>query len=87
MLGDCSFRRSESDLTPKHYVSSHWVNSYVRGDGTVVSGYWRGAHLAKNPRSSSHLGLSYEFEKFMDYLSYIGIGIGTLLVLHEIKRN
>jgi len=28
-------------LTPIHYVHPHSVSSYVKRDGTVVSGYWR----------------------------------------------
>lgn len=41
MLGETAFSGSDSMMRPTHYVSPHWVNSYVRRDGTVVSGYWR----------------------------------------------
>ena len=41
MLGETSFSGSSSMMRPTHYVSPHWVNSYVRRDGTVVRGHWR----------------------------------------------
>lgn len=28
-------------ITPAHYVNPHNVQSYIRKDGTFVSGYWR----------------------------------------------
>lgn len=41
MIGDTSYAGSGSMLKPTHYVNPHWVNSYVKRDGTLVRGYWR----------------------------------------------
>lgn len=52
MLGESAFQpyaintfsgrgKQFTTLTPVHYVRPHPVSSYVRKDGTVVSGYWR----------------------------------------------
>lgn len=52
MLGESTFQpyaintfsgrgKQFTTLTPVHYVRPHSVSSYVRKDGTVVSGYWR----------------------------------------------
>lgn len=52
MLGESTFQpyaintfsgrgKQFTTLTPVHYVRPHPVSSYVRKDGTVVSGYWR----------------------------------------------
>ena len=30
-----------STIIPMHYVSPHWVSSYMRKDGTFVHGYCR----------------------------------------------
>ena len=60
MLGETAFSGSDSMMRPTHYVSPHWVNAYVRSDGTVVRGYWRDGdgntfvdrgfgYFAKNP--------------------------------------
>lgn len=72
MLGECTFQpyaintfsgrgKQFSTITPLHYVSPHWVNSYRRKDGTLVRGYWRDGdgntminratgYFARNPR-------------------------------------
>ena len=50
MIGESAFRpyaintfsgNGRPLMTPIHYVHPHSVSSYVRKDGTFVSGYWR----------------------------------------------
>lgn len=35
---------TEDDLSNTHFVHPHWVNPYIKEDGTAVSGYWRDGH-------------------------------------------
>lgn len=84
MIGETSYVGSGSMLKPTHYVNPHWVNSYVKRDGTFVRGFWRDGdgdtsinrtigYFAGNPikhiRSSNGLTFTTGTTSFADTLS------------------